>query len=44
MKDLLRVKPETEAARIAHQVGMKKRLELEEKADELKIRVLNRSG
>ncbi len=44
MKDLLRVKPETEAARIAHQVGTKKRLELEEKADELKIRVLNRSG
>ncbi len=43
-KDLERINPETEAARIAHSVGMKKRLDIEEKADELKIRVLNRSG
>ncbi len=44
VKDLQRINPETEAARVAHQVGMKKRLEIEAKADELKIRVLNRSG
>ena len=44
VKDLARIKPETEAARVAHQVGMKKRLAIEAKADELKIRVLNRSG
>lgn len=42
--DLERINPELEAARVAHQVGMKKRLEIEEKADELGIRVLNRSG
>jgi len=44
VKDLERIRPETEAARVAHQVGMKKRLDIEAKADELKIRVLNRSG
>lgn len=44
VKDLQRINPETEAARVAHTVGMKKRLEIEAKADELKIRVLNRSG
>ncbi len=43
-KDLEKINPELEAARVAHQVGMKKRLEIEEKADELGIRVLNRSG
>ncbi len=44
VKDLERINPELEAARVAHQVGMKKRLDIEAKADELKIRVLNRSG
>jgi len=44
VKDLERMNPETEAARVAHSVGMKKRIEIEEKADELKIRILNRSG
>ena len=44
LKDLEAIKPEQEAARVAHQVGMKKRLEIEEKADELGIRILNRSG
>lgn len=44
VKDLAKIRPEQEAARVAHSVGMKKRLEIEEKADELKIRVLNRSG
>ena len=42
--DLEKIDPKLEAARVAHQVGMKKRLEIEEKADELGIRVLNRSG
>jgi len=44
VKDLDKIKPELEAARVAHQVGMRKRLEIEEKADELGIRILNRSG
>ncbi|MGD9962974.1 MAG: 50S ribosomal protein L32e [Thermoplasmata archaeon] len=44
VKDLERINPETEAARVAHKVGMRKRLEIEAKAEELKIRVLNRSG
>jgi len=44
LRDLERINPETEAARVAHKVGMRKRLEIEEKADELGIRVLNRSG
>ncbi|MEW5748904.1 MAG: 50S ribosomal protein L32e [Candidatus Thermoplasmatota archaeon] len=44
VKDLQKINPETEAARVAHKVGMKKRLEIEAKADELKVRVLNRSG
>ena len=44
VKDLDKINPETEAARVAHQVGMKKRIDIENKADERKIRVLNRSG
>ncbi len=44
VKDLDKIRPEVEAARIAHQVGMRKRIEIEDKADELGIRVLNRSG
>jgi large subunit ribosomal protein L32e len=44
LKDLMTIKPEQEAARVAHQVGTRKRLEIEEKADELGIRILNRSG
>ena len=44
LDDLSKINPEREAARVAHQVGMKKRLEIEEKADELGIRILNRSG
>ncbi len=43
VRDLEKINPEVEAARIAHKVGMKKRIEIEAKADELKIRVLNRS-
>src|SRR4030042_1457064 len=44
VKDLQKIKPELEAARVAHSVGMRKRQEIENKADELGIRVLNRSG
>lgn len=41
--DLENVDPDTEAIRIAHSVGMRKRIDIEEKADEKEIRVLNRS-
>ncbi len=44
VKDLAKINPDTEAARVGHSVGFKKRMEIEQKADELKIRVLNRSG
>ena len=44
VKDLEKINPEQEAARVAHQVGMKKRLDIEAKADELGVRILNRSG
>ncbi len=42
LKDMDKINPKLEAARIAHSVGMKKRIEIEEKADEKKIRILNR--
>jgi large subunit ribosomal protein L32e len=44
IKELEKLKPSIEAARIAHTVGRKKRIELEKRADELAIKVLNRSG
>jgi len=44
VRDLEKIRPELEAARVAHSVGMRKRQEIEVKADELGIRVLNRSG
>jgi large subunit ribosomal protein L32e len=44
VKDLEKIRPELDAARVAHSVGMRKRQEIEVKADELGIRVLNRSG
>jgi large subunit ribosomal protein L32e len=44
VKDLQKIDPAVQAARVAHTVGMKKRIAIEEKADEMKIRVLNRSG
>ena len=43
LKDMDKINPKLEAARIAHSVGMKKRMEIEEKADEKKIRILNRT-
>lgn len=39
--ELKRLNPDTEAARIAHTVGTKKRISIETKAGELGIRVLN---
>ncbi len=35
--------PKTQAVRIAHGVGMRKRIDIEEKADKLELRILNRS-
>ncbi len=37
------VDPEKQAIRIAHGVGMRKRIDIEQKAEELEIRVLNPS-
>jgi large subunit ribosomal protein L32e len=41
LKDLEKVDPKTQAIRIAHTVGEKKRKEIIKKAEELKIKVLN---
>ena len=41
LKDLEKVDPKTEAIKIAHTVGKKKRQEILKKAEELKIKVLN---
>jgi len=41
VQELLKLDPKTEAARIAHTVGTKKRIEIFEKAKELGIHVLN---
>jgi large subunit ribosomal protein L32e len=41
MDDVRKVDPETQAIRIAHQVGARKRVEISAMADELKIHVLN---
>ena len=42
--DLKTVNPKLEAARIGHSVGTRKRIEIEEYADELGIRILNRGA
>ncbi len=42
VNDLKAIDPKKQAARIGHTVGTKKRIAIEEKADELGIRVLNR--
>ncbi|MGB2581679.1 MAG: 50S ribosomal protein L32e [Thermoplasmata archaeon] len=44
VKDLEGIDPKVQAARVAHTVGMRKRTQIEDRADELKIRILNRSG
>ncbi|MCJ2533035.1 MAG: 50S ribosomal protein L32e [Candidatus Thermoplasmatota archaeon] len=44
VKDLEGIDPKVQAARVAHTVGMRKRTQIEDKADELSIRILNRSG
>ncbi|MBC7090591.1 MAG: 50S ribosomal protein L32e [Nitrososphaeria archaeon] len=41
VQELLKLDPKTEAAKIAHTVGTKKRIEIFEKAKELGIHVLN---
>lgn len=41
-EDLDGLDPRTHAARIAHGVGTKKRIEIQDRADELGIRILNR--
>ncbi len=40
-KDLEKINPEREAVRIAGRVGVRKRMEIEKKAEELGLRVLN---
>jgi large subunit ribosomal protein L32e len=42
--DLEEVNPKTQAVRIAHQVGTRKRIAIEDKADEMGIRILNRGS
>lgn len=44
VKDLEGIDPKVQAARVAHTVGMRKRTQIEDRADELEIRILNRSG
>ena len=41
LKDLEKVDPKTQAIRIAHTVGEKKRKEIIKKAEEMKIKILN---
>ncbi len=43
VRDIENVDPKTQAARIGSTVGTKKRIEIEKKAEELDVRVLNRS-
>jgi large subunit ribosomal protein L32e len=43
LKDIENIDPKTQAARIGSTVGTKKRIEIEKKAEELDVRVLNRS-
>jgi large subunit ribosomal protein L32e len=40
-KDLEKINPEKEAARIASKVGKRKRIEIMKKAEKLKIKILN---
>ncbi|UCG71092.1 MAG: 50S ribosomal protein L32e [Thermoplasmata archaeon] len=42
--DLEKIDPKTQAARVGHSVGTRKRIEIEEKAEEKGIRVLNPRG
>ena len=41
MKDLEKINPSKEAARLSHSIGKKKRAEIIKKAEEMKIKVLN---
>jgi large subunit ribosomal protein L32e len=42
VNELEQINPKTQAARIGGSVGTKKRIEIEKKADELEVRILNR--
>ena len=42
VNELERIDPKTQAARIGGSVGTRKRIEIEKKADELEVRILNR--
>jgi large subunit ribosomal protein L32e len=44
VEDLNAIDPKVQAARVGHTVGMRKRTQIEDRADELNIRILNRSG
>jgi large subunit ribosomal protein L32e len=44
MSELLSISPKTDAARLAHGLGKRKKIELAKKAKELRIRVLNGRG
>ena len=44
VNDLEGIDPKVQAARVGHTVGMRKRTQIEDRADELNIRILNRSG
>ena len=43
IKDIENIDPDKQAARIGSTVGTRKRNEIEKKADELNVRILNRS-
>ncbi|MFH0711190.1 MAG: 50S ribosomal protein L32e [Candidatus Aenigmatarchaeota archaeon] len=42
IKDMLKINPEKDAARISHTIGKKKRIVILKEAEEKKIRVLNK--
>jgi large subunit ribosomal protein L32e len=44
IKDLEKIDPKSQAARVGHSVGTRKRIKIEEKAEEKGIRVLNPRG
>ena len=41
ISDLKAIEPKTQAARIGSSVGTKKRMDIEKKAEELEVRILN---
>ena len=41
VRDLENINPDTQAARIGSSVGIKKRIDIEKKAEEMDVRILN---